>query len=900
MIAFACAHCGSKLRVQVQFAGRQSKCPTCKQALQVPHPSATAAFVPPQRIDGAESSLARVGLNVDVTLGPHDTSKIGPAAGGAARNLPAGRTNGKERYVIDGEIARGGMGAVLRAIDGDIRRQVAVKYMLDATDPRKQARFIEEAQINGQLEHPNIVPVYDLGIDAQRRPFIMMKLVQGRSLKEVLDQLRDHPKQAEQEYTLGRLLNVLVNICHALAFAHARSVIHRDLKPANIMLGDFGEVYVMDWGLAKVLNGAGPAVALPAQAAAASAERTSLQSARNSKVVVSREPEADLTQEGAIVGTPMYMPPEQAAGHLGAIDQRSDIYALGAILYEMLTLEPPVAKDGGHLSVLMRVVQGEVIPPERREPRRTRAGKVPSELAAVAMKALAREKDGRYPDVESFRQDIERFQDGRSVSAKTDTAGEMIWKLVKRNKAASAASAVAGLLLLFSLVLMVRSWWQARQLAAQISQTYASYQHEQQEKDRRTREAVPAFLRAARQLAAEGMAGPAGEQVQLALLYDPSNTDAHLLRGQLLLAQKDFAGGRAVLEDYLRQRPDDADTRKAVELAATGKTTDAAVLFAIAEYLQRQKLHGLAPALLREVAPTLEAKKPLLAAYRQQVEAAWPGLGGRVTLNGDGAIQCYFYGRQEVTDLAPLRGMQINRLHLDDGPKITDLSPLQGMPLTFLSLRRNRSVRDLTPLQGMPLTWLNLGSAGPIEDLTPLQGMKLTYLDAGDCPVHDLRPLRGMPLEHLSLFGTKAGDLAPLQGMPLQLLSLTGTLIMDLRHLQGMPLTTLDLGNTQVVDLKPLQGMKLTKLGISGSRVRDLTPLRGMPLKEFSVISSFVTDLTPLQGMELREISFSPKRITQGMDALRRMKSLVKISVEYQAAYTPAEFWKRYDAGEFK
>src|SRR5208283_2022242 len=107
---------------------------------------------------------------------------------------------------------------------------VAVKYRLDAKDPKKQARFIEEAQINGQLEHPNIVPVYDLGIDAQKRPFIMMKMVKGRSLKDVLDQLRDNPKTAEKEYSLGRLLNILVNVCNALAYAHARGVVHRDLK----------------------------------------------------------------------------------------------------------------------------------------------------------------------------------------------------------------------------------------------------------------------------------------------------------------------------------------------------------------------------------------------------------------------------------------------------------------------------------------------------------------------------------------------------------------------------------------------------------------------------------------------------------------------------------------------
>ena len=162
MIAFSCSHCGMKLKVKPEFAGRQSKCPACKQPLAVPMPSATVAFVPPQQIEGEESSLAKAGLDGGVTLGQHETGKLGPTVG---KSL-AGRKNAKERYVIEGEIARGGMGAVLRAVDCDIRREVAVKYMLDGQDPKKQARFVEEAQITGQLEHPNIVPVHELGIDA--------------------------------------------------------------------------------------------------------------------------------------------------------------------------------------------------------------------------------------------------------------------------------------------------------------------------------------------------------------------------------------------------------------------------------------------------------------------------------------------------------------------------------------------------------------------------------------------------------------------------------------------------------------------------------------------------------------------------------------------------------------
>jgi len=335
MISFSCATCQMQFSVKDEFAGRSSLCPTCKQPLSVPCLDKTLAYVPPPHIDGEESCLTKIGHDGGITLEHHSTGGRPTTAQTPQRSVRealVGRQKSKERYVIEGEIARGGMGAVLRAIDGDLRREVAVKYLLDEEDSRKKARFVEEAQINAQLEHPNIVPVYDLRIDPQGRPYLMMKLVKGRDLKNVLDQLRADPEHTEQEWSLGRLLNILVNVCNGLAFAHANGVIHRDSKPGNIMLGDFGEVYVMDWGLAKVLkrDAATTKPATEAEPFAAFMGDSGAASGRpSSKVATSRELDADLTQEDDILGTPMYMPPEQAIGNLQAIDQRSDVYALG-------------------------------------------------------------------------------------------------------------------------------------------------------------------------------------------------------------------------------------------------------------------------------------------------------------------------------------------------------------------------------------------------------------------------------------------------------------------------------------------------------------------------------------------------------------------------------------------
>ena len=402
-IAFCCGKCGMKFSVMAEFAGRATKCPTCKEALVVPSPDQTVAYVPSAgKLDGTPSSLARADVDGGVTLG------AGAAAGiSALQDVMDSKSGDGARYVIEAELARGGMGAVLRAIDCDIRREVAVKYLLDQSNDNNKIRFVEEAQITGQLEHPNIVPIHEIGLDSRKRLFFSMKMVKGRSLAQILKMLRNEPAQAEKEYTLTRLLNIVVNVCNGLAYAHSRGVVHRDLKPANVMVGDFGEVYVMDWGLAKVLDRVkrletGPPMAMPVAALAGSLADTAIPvanavavsesppsaaqasgvtfSAGSGKVVTSRDAETDLTRDGAVLGTPVYMPPEQAAGRIEMIDERSDIYSLGAIVYEILTFHPPIDREGGFVAIVHRVTHGEITPPEKRAPERAHAGKIPSEL----------------------------------------------------------------------------------------------------------------------------------------------------------------------------------------------------------------------------------------------------------------------------------------------------------------------------------------------------------------------------------------------------------------------------------------------------------------------------------------------------------------------------------------
>ncbi len=353
----------------------------------------------------------------------------------------------QSRYEPRSELGRGGMGVVLRVRDTDLRRDVAMKVLRpDRTDghsersQRELRRFIEEAQVTGQLEHPGIVPVHELGCDAQGRVFFTMKMVKGVPLSEVVRRLRAGDRQALAEYPLDRMLAVFLKICEALSFAHAHQVVHRDLKPANVMLGAFGEVLVMDWGLSRVLSR--PADAVPSSVETDSTERRA-----------AGESSPEFTLDGTVVGTPAYMAPEQARGQLARIDARTDVFALGAMLYEFLCLRPPY-EGSDATQLIASAAEGRIIEPLTRAAKdptiRYRlahlpGGRIPAELAAVAMKALSVDPADRYASVRDMQRDVENFVAGRPVSVRREPLAVRAAKWVRRHPtlAASASAAFA-------------------------------------------------------------------------------------------------------------------------------------------------------------------------------------------------------------------------------------------------------------------------------------------------------------------------------------------------------------------------------------------------------------------------------------------------------------------------
>jgi WD40 repeat protein len=348
------------------------------------------------------------------------------------RILEALLRSGTRRLDASREIARGGMGVVYRTRDEVFGRDLALKLGENARIPlggeatisvgSALRRMLQEAQITAQLSHPGVIPVHEMGIDREGRLFFTMKLVRGRTLRDVFALVRE----GREGWTTTRALQVLIRICETVAFAHSKGVIHRDLKPANVMVGAFGEVYVMDWGVAKVVGD-------PSAEDPLSVVVSPVTSAEASEPV-------PLTRAGDVVGTPEYMSPEQASGRIDAMDPRTDVYSLGALLYELLAARAPYedpTTPRTPIGILRNVIGGPPTPLSAVAPR------VPEELKAVCAKAMARDPGDRYPTAEALANDLHRYLEGRVVLAHRTGPLVEFRTWVRRNSAVAGTAAAA-------------------------------------------------------------------------------------------------------------------------------------------------------------------------------------------------------------------------------------------------------------------------------------------------------------------------------------------------------------------------------------------------------------------------------------------------------------------------
>ncbi len=356
-------------------------------------PAKTQAMVGPQGREEEADTLLELGRALPEEPMPLSFRSLLSLDETIARPLEGGtavdasfllKTAYGQRYQARGSLGEGGMGEVRLSRDVVVGREVAIKTIRAELESVARERFLREARVQGQLEHPSVVPIYDLGLTEERRLFFTMKRVRGQSLDEILSRLAFGDPEAVAKYPARRLLVAFVQICLAIEYAHSRGVLHRDLKPGNVMLGDFGEVNVLDWGLAKVAD--------------TPEARQSLSGTGGPR---------GATLDGSVLGTPGYMAPEQAAGNLDQLDARSDVYALGAILYEMVALEP-LHGDSTVPELITAAFRGPMPPLEGR----ASFARIPPELFELVRRSTAVMPSDRFGSARELADGVERYLDG--------------------------------------------------------------------------------------------------------------------------------------------------------------------------------------------------------------------------------------------------------------------------------------------------------------------------------------------------------------------------------------------------------------------------------------------------------------------------------------------------------
>ncbi|MDF1753893.1 MAG: protein kinase [Verrucomicrobiales bacterium] len=781
---FRCPHCKQKLKGDRSFAGSQMDCPKCNFRFEVPK----------------------------ATLDDDTVAVILPG-----KPAKTSGTNVEDKYIFHNQIARGGMGKIISATDRKLNRPVVFKKLLDPNeDPVLVKQLIREAQITARLSHPGVVPIHELGHDSEGRIYYTMKHIRGEPLEKVLNQLRQEDPATITRRPFRRLLLIFSRVCDTIAYANENGIVHRDIKPDNIMLAPFGENLVIDWGIAKDLN----------------QKPNEKEDAKIATRFLYETVDGDYgaTLHGAVFGSPNYMSPEQARGEIDKIDARSDVFSLGALLFEILTLSPPY--DGPTAAETVKHAAERNIKriSDIRKERRNRhnlwphieSGELPESVLAVALKAMQENPDDRYQTAADLRRDIDAYLTGHTTVAENAGFIKIIKLAINRNKAFAAALAF-GLLLTGTTIGFTANLNRVETLKAQAARSeaeeYITKADRTKSKRRETRlEVAPSYVEMARLLANQEKFIDALAVARLAAEYDPDLMDARALVKALEIYNVAHRKTGQVRPDsfpdhpslnYIANHPDQLNPENGLSEQTLNRLSRAYSEVGLSRY-----------------AGLLTTEQTLrIAQFEEKLKNAWieDDVTWSLTLAPELSSLCHddtfperFPDYSKWASGIDFRYPgQILHLEISVGAKLPDLSILSELAIESLSIDANgisnarlfgkieqcTSLKSLTIRGGqltqlefvknLPLVALRIDNNTQKLDISPLKDCNtLRVLSTGIGST--LTGLENLPENTLQIFSGRSsnGDYRGLAKMPLLYLNITGDGTIDLGELNSLPIQT--------------------------------------------------------------------------------------------------------------
>ncbi len=826
-------------------------------------------------LDAACSGHPEVRARVEELLRSHDVSGFMEAQ--AAESLsPAieaelARLKPEEigerigHYKLLEQIGEGGFGTVWVADqEQPVRRRVALKIIKMGMDTKEViARFEQERQALALMDHPNIAKVFDAGATQWGRPYFVMELVRGIKITDYCD---------KANLPTAERLQLFIQVCHAVQHAHQKGIIHRDLKPSNILVTLHDGVpvpKVIDFGVAKAT-----------------------QQQRLTDLTV-------YTQFEQMIGTPLYMSPEQAEMSGLDVDTRSDIYSLGVLLYELLTGRTPfdpeeLMRQG--LDEIRRTIREQEpqtpsmfvrtlaldartsVAQHRQTDGAKLVGLIRGDLDWIVMKALEKDRARRYETANGFARDIQRHLENEPVHASPPSQLYRFRRLLKRNKAAFVTGTVVAATLIIGTAVSI---WQAARANAALEDLRAT---------------APTFAAQAHALVLKGRFPDAIEKLEYAIKLRPDSAEYLFAKGDLLECQFRFAEAANVYRAVLRVSPGNVRGTSNVvlceKLGAEQRAQANLSIGSFAELMATMVSEHRSAAEMMPVARSGKADGKLVRDFWLDRLSDLPmppdrPLASRLVISEEGL--CLDLRGVDIEDLHPLEGMPLNKLDLSGCSGISDLGPIRDLPLRVLLLM-GTNVADLSPL----------GQIHTLRTLT-LESPK----------IHDLSGLRGLSLHEVTLFETSVSDLSPLHGMPIESLVLQWSPVRNLGPLTGMPLLKLNCREIPAGDFSPLAGAPLQVLLLQTSAVEDLNFLRDLPLKILRLNGRNITShFNVLAGLKNLEALVLPQFVMRApldeltaIDALRAHPTLRQIQIGSPSSLNTWEpsvqskeaFWKTWD-----